>query len=206
MDDLPFLPVIYGSKLLEMMEEDRLHVDSVLSECGISRSVFQNPEALMSIRQTRLLLGKYLGLAASNFPAVRYGRRLGLVEHGLLGFVFTWRGDFRDMLGLCLNYLRVRFPLVYIEMMHENEYFSLRFDCHEKIKMYEYFILQAFIASFYENGSTLTNNLVVYCKKVFSVTLNCCIRSCRLKSRMIMNSMRSGFMLPRRTCAAGKGL
>jgi AraC-like DNA-binding protein len=164
MDDLPFLPVIYGSKLLEMMEEERLPVDLILSECGINRSVFLNPEGLMSIRQTLLLLSKYLGLTGSSFPAVRYGRRLGLVEHGILGFVFTWRGSFRDMLGMILSYFRVRFPLVSIDMVHEKEYFALRFECHDKIKPYEAFLLQAFISSFYENGSKLTKNIVVHCK------------------------------------------
>jgi AraC-like DNA-binding protein len=164
MDDLPFIPVVYGVKIVEMMEEEHLQVDYILRECGMSRAIFQNPESMLSIRQTRVLLGRYLGLSSVSYPAIRYGRRLDLITHGILGFVFSWRGNFRDMLAMLLDYLRVRFPMMSINMQHEKDYFALRIESHEGIKMYEDFLIQAFLASLYELGSKVTKNIVIHCR------------------------------------------
>lgn len=164
MDDLPFIPIVYGNKLLEMMDEERFQTDYVLRECGMSRSLFQNPEAMLSIRQARALVGKYLGLTGQSFPAIRYGRRLDLITHGILGFVFVWRGNFRDMLGMLLDYLRVRFPMIGIEMVNEKDYFALRLSCNESLKMYENFLVQTFLGSLYELGSKVTKNIAIYCR------------------------------------------
>lgn len=164
MDDLPFIPIVYGSKLLEMMDEEHFQTDFILRECGMSRSLFQSPEAMLSVRQARALVGKYLGLTGQTYPAVRYGRRLDLITHGLLGFVFAWRGNFRDMLSMLLDYLRVRFPMLHIEMLNEKDYFALRIACNESIPVYEHFLVQAFLGSLYELGSKVTKNIIIYCR------------------------------------------
>ena len=39
MQELPFVPVIYLIRLVELMKEENLRVDYVLRECGISPSL-----------------------------------------------------------------------------------------------------------------------------------------------------------------------
>lgn len=164
MDDLPFLPAIYASKLLEAMEDEQLPVDYILHRAHINRSVFSSAAGYLTINQTRLLLTEYTAITKVSFPAVRYGRRLSLVEHGILGFILSWRGGFRDMLMMLINYLFVRLPVLNINMVHGKDYFALRLSCHKDAKECEAFILQAFISSFYENGLKVTHNIVVHCR------------------------------------------
>lgn len=167
MDDLPIIPVVYGVKLLEMMDEENLRTDYILRECGMNRSLFQNPEAMLTARQARAVVGKYLGLTGRNYPALRYGRRLDLITHGLLGFVFGWRGNFRDMLCMILDYLRVRLPMMTIEMVSENDYFALRITSREPNRVYNDFLVQSTMASMYDLGSKVTKNIVVLCRPDF---------------------------------------
>jgi predicted glycosyltransferase involved in capsule biosynthesis len=52
-NDLPFLPVVYLNKLVEVMTEEHIYNESTLKDCGISSSVLTRPEAFVSVFQAR---------------------------------------------------------------------------------------------------------------------------------------------------------
>lgn len=165
MDDLPFIPVIYFHRLSEMMREERIDTERVLRECAISPSLLSRPDAMLTPRQARLIIQRFMGLSPGPYPGVRFGKRLDLVAHGLLGYVFFWQGEFRELLTHIGAYLRVRFPLMRIDIATENDHFSLRLGCDERIRDIEPFLMQSFLGSLYALGSMVSRHISIRCRR-----------------------------------------
>ena len=164
MDDIPILPVIYAHRLVELMQEESIDTDSLLREAGINPNLLLRPDAMLSMRQAQALITRYMGLSSRLMPAIRFGQRLDLISHGLLGHVYLWRGEFRDLIEGIVAYLRVRFPLMNIELAHGNDYFGIRLSCRIPLREMETFLLQTFLASLHTLGSAVIRNIVIHCR------------------------------------------
>lgn len=165
MDDLPFIPVIYLHKMVVMMREEHIDTDSILRECGISPALLNRPDTMLTARQAGMMMRKYIGLSPDSYPGVRFGKRLDLLTHGLLGYVFYWKGDFKELITNIVAFLRVRFPLMSFEVIHTPEYFSLRIGCDSRLREMEPFLVQSFLGSLYGLGSLVTQNIAIICRR-----------------------------------------
>ncbi len=165
MDDLPFIPVIYFQRLVDMMREERIDTERVLRECGISAALLSRPDTMLTARQARLVIQRFMGLSPGPYPGIRFGKRLDLLTHGLLGYVFFWEGEFRELLTNIGAYLRVRFPLMRIDIETTDESFSMRLGCDERIRDIEPFLVQTFLGSLYTLGSMVTTNISIRCQR-----------------------------------------
>ncbi len=165
MDDLPFIPVIYLHKMVVMMREEHIDTDTILRECGISPALLARPDTMLTARQAGTMMRKFVGLSQDVYPGVRFGKRLDLLTHGLLGYVFYWKGDFKELITNIVAFLRVRFPLMTFDVIHKPEYFSLRIGCDSRIREMEPFLTQAFIGSLYQLGSLVTQNIEISCRR-----------------------------------------
>ncbi|PTQ90013.1 helix-turn-helix transcriptional regulator [Agitococcus lubricus] len=161
-NDLPFLPVVYLNKLVELMAEERIQAEYILRDCGINASVLNKPEAFLSVYQVRAVVSHYLGLTAQSHAAIRYGQRLDLMTHGLFGFVFTSRLPFREFMTTIYHYLQVRLPLLVLEMRHENDYIALRVSYKQPLNELEAFVTQAFLTSLYTLVSLISKNISLH--------------------------------------------
>lgn len=164
MDDIPLIPIVYVCKIVDMMREEHIDTDPVLREAGISPALMARPDAMLTLRQAHGAIQRYLGLSSLSLPALRFGQRLDLITHGLLGHVYYWRGEFRDLIGSILAYLRVRFPLMVIELTEGKDYFGVRLSCRSESREVGNFMMQAFVGSFYMLGSAAIRNIVVHCR------------------------------------------
>ncbi len=162
MQELPFVPVIYLMKLVEVMEEEHLRTDYILRECGINRSLLEKPEVYLSVHQSRAVIQKYLGLTSQTLPGLRYGMRLDLLTHGLFGYVFLFRGHFRDLMDHVIGYMKVRLPLLKIDIHHEPDYFAITIDFPIKLPDVEAFVVEAYLGSFYKLGSMVTKDISLH--------------------------------------------
>lgn len=162
MQELPFVPVIYLLKLVELMEEEHLRVDQILRECGISQSLLTKPEIYLSVHQSRVIMQKFLGLTSLNYPGVRYGLRQDLLTHGLFGFVFLYRGNFRDLMEQVVAYMRVRMPLIRIGIRQHPDYVAITVECPIRHADVEVFLLQTILSSFYKLGSLVTRHISLH--------------------------------------------
>ncbi|MGH8493824.1 MAG: helix-turn-helix domain-containing protein [Moraxellaceae bacterium] len=164
MDDIPILPVIYAHRLVELMQEESIDTESLLREAGINPHLLQRPDSMLSMRQAQALITRYVGLSSRTLPAIRFGQRLDLISHGLLGHVYLWRGEFRDLIEGIVAYLRVRFPLMNIELAHGKDYFGIRLSCRVPLQEMETFLLQTFLASLHTLGSAVIRNIAIHCR------------------------------------------
>ena len=161
-NDLPFLPVVYLTKLAECMAEENIQVDYILRDCGISNSILHNPEAFLSVYQVRAIVSHYLGLTGQNFVGVRYGKRMDLMTHGLFGYVFITRLPFRELMTNIFHYLQVRLPLLVLELKQEPDYIALRLSYKQPLFEIEAFITQAFLSSLYTLTSLVTKHISLH--------------------------------------------
>ena len=161
-NDLPFLPVVYLTKLAECMAEENIQVDYILRDCGINSSILHNPEAFLSVYQVRAIVSHYLGLTGQSFAGVRYGKRMDLMTHGLFGYVFITRLPFRELMTNIFHYLQVRLPLIVLELRQEPNYISLRLSYKQPLFEIESFITQAFLSSLYTLTSLVTKHISLH--------------------------------------------
>ncbi len=161
-NDLPFLPVVYLNKLVEVMIEERIEAEYILRDCGINASVLNKPEAFLSVYQVRAVVTHYLGLTARTFPAIRYGQQMDLMTHGLFGYVFTSRQPFRELITSIFYYLQVRLPLIQLTMRQEQEYIALSVSFKHRLNEIESFVTQAFLSSLYTLVSQITKNITLH--------------------------------------------
>lgn len=161
-NDLPFLPVVYLNKLVEVMHEERIQAEYILRDCGISHSILTKPEAFLSVYQVRSVVSHYLGLTVHSNAAIRYGQRLDLVTHGLFGYVFTSRLPFREMMTNIFHYLQVRFPLLAFELGNEPDFIAVRVSFKHRMQELEVFVIQAFLSSLYTLVSLITKNITLH--------------------------------------------
>lgn len=110
-----------------------------------------------------------MGLSSHIYPGVHFGKRLDLVTHGLLGFVYFWEGSFQDMITHIMAFMRVRFPLLRFELHHGDDFFSLTVSCDSRIRHLEAFYIQVMTGSLVSLGGMLTQRMAVHCRQdIFS--------------------------------------
>lgn len=163
MDDIPILPVVYGHRLVELMNAENLNTDALLREAGINPKLMTRPDSMLTPRQALSLFRCYVGLSSQPLPALHYGQSLDLITHGLIGHVYFWEGEFRALMETIVAYLRVRLPLMTIELSDERDYFGIRLACRLGGEM-ENFLLQTFIGSLHTLCNPVTRNIVIHCR------------------------------------------
>lgn len=164
MEDLPLMPVVYVARLAEAMAEEGLDADSVLRESGINPNLLRRPDSLVTMRQSMSVASRYMGLSSHSVPALRFGQRLDLITHGLLGYVFAWRGEFRPLIDNIVAYLRVRLPLLDLRLSEGRDYFGVRMACSHGHPLAQAFLLQSTLGSFHMLCTPLTRNMVIHCR------------------------------------------
>lgn len=166
MDDIPILPVIYATRMVEMMREEGIDTDSVLRESGVNPNLMSRPDSLLTMRQAHSLIRRFMGLSSRNLPALRYGLRLDLISHGLLGHVYFWQGEFRELIVSIVDYLRVRLPLVCMELSQGQDYFGIRLSSRlpKDLQDMEAFIIQTYMASLRTLGGAVIRNIAIHCR------------------------------------------
>ncbi|HNC03900.1 MAG TPA: helix-turn-helix domain-containing protein [Agitococcus sp.] len=161
-NDLPFLPVVYLSKLTEQMLEENIQPELLLRDCGISPNILKNPEAYLSVYQVRAIVSRYIGLTGLSCAGIRYGQRLDLLTHGLFGYVFLTRLPFREFMTNIFHYLQVRLPLLSLELCQESDYISVKLSYRQPLHEIEAFVTQAFLSSLYNLVSLITKHISLH--------------------------------------------
>lgn len=163
MEDIPFFPVVYVDRLAALMVEEGLDADSILRDSGISPNLLRRPESLLTLRQAHALFKRYLGLSSHSLPALRFGQRLDLITHGLMGHIYCWRGDFRGLIDSIAAYLRVRLPLLDIALSEGGDYLGLRLAWRSGSPTVQKFLTQVVLGSFYELCRSVAPNMAIHC-------------------------------------------
>lgn len=114
--EIPVLPAVYGLYLLRFLHKRGIRHEAVLDGFNLECEFFEQPDAYLSMRQMEPLLERVMELAPTPSLPFEFGRELGPVRHGLLGFTLLRPLTFRDVVQRGVEYLRVRLPLMELEI------------------------------------------------------------------------------------------
>lgn len=162
MKDVPFFPIIYLIKLIEVMEDEKMPVEHILDECGIDMGLHHKSPLFVSYNQMLAVVLAYLKLTTDANPGVKYGLRLELLTHGILGYAFGFKGGSFDLVKDIVGYMNVRVPLIKLMVHKQDDFFAVRIHCANLPDDVQRFVLQTFIASFYKLGSLLVPSIVIH--------------------------------------------
>lgn len=164
MEDIPLMPVAYIHRLAELMTEEGLDADGVLREAGINPNLLRRPDCLLTLRQIQSIATLYMGLSSHALPGLQFGQRLDLITHGLLGHVYSWRGSFRQLIETIVAYMRVRLPMLDMEVRDGSDHFGIRIAVKGGHPVAQAFLLQTALGTFHALCIGLTNNIVIHCR------------------------------------------
>ena len=121
-------------------------------------------DCMLTLQQCHSLALRYQGLSSLSLPALRFGQRLDLITHGLLGHVYYWRGDFRSLIDSIAAYMRVRIPLLGITLADGTDHFGVRIECHGGSAGTRAFLLQVALGTFHTLCRSVTPNIAIHCR------------------------------------------
>jgi AraC-like DNA-binding protein len=161
-NDLPFLPVVYLNKLVEVMAEEQIYSEDTLKDCGISSSALTQPDAFISVFQARAIINQYLDLTQQPFAGLRFGQRLDLMAHGLFGYVFIARVPFLELMTTIVHYMQVRIPLMVLSIHHEANCIRIGVSYRHHLQETEAFVTQVFLSSMYTLVAMVTKHCTLH--------------------------------------------
>jgi AraC-like DNA-binding protein len=114
--EVPLVPAVYSRFLCHFLQKKGVSIDAIMAGVRIDQAILDDPEAYLSMRQSLPLLKHAMELAPDPLTAFEFGRELDLSKHGSLGFCMTRQINFRELVNMNVQYLRVRLPLMDLEV------------------------------------------------------------------------------------------
>lgn len=124
--EMPLIPIRYVRLLVRFMEGKGIGQQALLSQGVIDEKTLNDPEALVSMKQTREVLGHVHRLLPEEMAAFQFGQQLDLVAHGLLGFTLLKRRSQRELVQMVVHYLRVALPVMDMDVQCAGENVHIR--------------------------------------------------------------------------------
>ncbi|WP_102790394.1 AraC family transcriptional regulator [Alcanivorax sp. MD8A] len=124
--DVPLISVRYARRYLRFVQKRGINGTIVLENAGIDSATLENPDAYLSVKQICQLLGQGEKLLDDVTSSFRFGQELDLQGHGLFGFALLGQQDFRKLVNMVVQYLRVSLPLMDMEIHCSGDLISIR--------------------------------------------------------------------------------
>ncbi|MBZ2187492.1 AraC family transcriptional regulator [Alcanivorax sp. JB21] len=110
--EVPLIPVRYARQFLDFVGAQGIARDAVLYGAELDIRELDNPDMMLNMRQTIQILDQARRLLDDERAGFRFGQKLDLLGHGLLGFSLLWQQDQRDLIRMHVQYIRVALPIM----------------------------------------------------------------------------------------------
>lgn len=118
----PHFPASYAAILAEMIEESGTSAEPQLLSAGIQPSLLDQPDSLISDQQFRLLLTNAARSTGEPALALRFGQRLTLTSHGVLGYALMSCKDLFQALDLLMKYYRLLMSSAMLKLERDDKH------------------------------------------------------------------------------------
>lgn len=156
--EIPILPSVYTLYLLRFLQKKGIRHEAVLEGFNLESRFFEKPDHCLSIRQLEPLMARVMELAPAPTTGFEFGRELGPVSHGLVGFTLFRQMSFREMIHRSVEYLRVRLPLMDIRIQDSDAGLTLTIDDPWRLAGVQEFVTQIYMGSICSLIHTMTRN------------------------------------------------
>lgn len=124
--NVPIISVRYARRYLRFVQKHGFNGTIVLENAGIEPSILDNPEGFLSIKQVSQILRHGNRLMNDVTNGFRFGQELDLHGHGLFGFALLRQKNYRHLVNMVVQYLRVSLPLMDMEINANGEMISIQ--------------------------------------------------------------------------------
>ena len=98
----------------------------MLENTDIDPAILDNPDGFLSIKQVSQILHHGNRLVNDVTTGFRFGQELDLQGHGLFGFALLRQKNYRHLVNMVVQYLRVSLPLMDMEIQTNGEMISIQ--------------------------------------------------------------------------------
>ncbi|WP_111656939.1 AraC family transcriptional regulator [Isoalcanivorax indicus] len=126
--EVPLIPVRYARQFLDFVEAQGISRGAVLHGSDLDTQQLDDPGMMLSMRQTLHLLNQARRLLDDERAGFRFGQKLDLLGHGLLGFSLLWQEDQRDLIRMNVQYIRVALPIMDMDIKCVGKDISVRLE------------------------------------------------------------------------------
>lgn len=157
--EIPMMPALYALYMFRFLRKKGISREAMLDGMGIDTSLFEQPDAQLSMRQIQPLLERAVELSPDPRTGFEFGRELDLQKHGLLGFSLLRRMSFRELVIMNVQYLRVRLPLMEIQLEDSEQGLTLTIQDMWPLGKARDFVTQIYMGSICSLAGLVTRNL-----------------------------------------------
>ncbi|MCV6615278.1 MAG: AraC family transcriptional regulator [Cellvibrionaceae bacterium] len=118
-------PASYAAIMAEMVEEYGKSAEALLKTAGLSHSQIDQPEARINDAQFRLLLNTAVQISGDPAIGLRFGRRLTLTSHGVLGYALMSCKDLLQALDLLAKYYRLLMNSSMLQLEQDEQFVTI---------------------------------------------------------------------------------
>ncbi len=151
--DVPLISVRSARRFLRFVQKHGISGTIVLERSGIDDDMLNNPDAFLSIRQIQHLLANGNRLLNDHTAPFRFGQELDLHGHGLFGFALLRQRDYRKLVNMVVQYLRVSLPLMDMELHCNGELISIRLHDNWDLKKLKPMVANIYMGSIHTLAS-----------------------------------------------------
>ena len=151
--DVPLISVRYARRFLRFVQKHGISGTVVLEGSGIDSHILDNPDAYLSMRQVQHLLHNGNRLLNDHTAPFRFGQELDLQGHGLFGFALLRQQDYRKLVNMVVQYLRVSLPLMDMEIHCTGELISIRLHDNWDLKKLKPMVANIYMGSIHALAS-----------------------------------------------------
>lgn len=145
--DIPIVPVAYTVTLARFLRRYGVERDALLDGCGVPAAALHDAEAYLTIAQSERLVARAMELVPRPGLGFEYGLSLDLAAHGLLGFSVLRRASPRELTRMVVDYLRIRLPLMELELHAHDGTYELRVTDRWNLGDARRFLTEAYLGS-----------------------------------------------------------
>lgn len=124
--NVPIMSVRYARRYLRFVQKQGISGTIVLENAGIDPAILDNPDGFLSIQQVSKILHHGNRLLNDVTSGFRFGQELDLHGHGLFGFALLRQKNYRHLVNMVVQYLRVSLPLMDMEIHSNGELISIQ--------------------------------------------------------------------------------
>ena len=151
--DVPLISGRYARRFLRFVQKHGITGTIVLDGSGIDSDMLDNPDAYLSMRQIQHLLHNGNRLLNDPTAPFRFGQELDLHGHGLFGFALLRQRDYRKLVTMVVQYLRVSLPLMDMEIHCTGELISIRLHDNWDLKKLKPMVANIYMGSIHALAS-----------------------------------------------------
>lgn len=156
------VPVFYLKKLFVMLQEDGLDTSGIPARAGFDPGLLGDKEARVGYSVYIKAIEAAIDVYGKPGLGLIFGRRITIIDHGIIGYAFISSATFRDAIRIFVKYQNTTGPLLNVDLVNEGDVAIIRAREIMPLGSIRQFALEEYLANWMPDDSFVTETPVRY--------------------------------------------